>query len=59
VSQQFFSSNYDVKPKPTNSSGGILTKFWGKESNVASPNFKNRWAMLVPALMTHICIGKL
>lgn len=27
------------------------------ESNIASPTFTNRWAMLVPAVFTHLCIG--
>ena len=29
----------------------------GPEKSIAAPDFKNRWAMAVPAFITHLCIG--
>ena len=39
--------------KPT----GFMAKYFGPESSIASPDFKNRWGMFVPAFATHICLG--
>lgn len=36
---------------------GFLAKYMGPESSIAKPEFKNRWAMFVPAFATHICLG--
>ena len=33
--------------------GGFLSP----ESSIASPSFKNRWGMFVPAFATHVCLG--
>jgi hypothetical protein len=55
--QSFSTGKDDVKVEEPKKSVGIFEKLWGKESSVAAPTFKNRWAMVVPALMTHICIG--
>jgi MFS family permease len=54
---QPFSTISDKPEAEEKKSKGIVERLWGKESNVASPNFKSRWAMIVPALMTHVCIG--
>jgi MFS family permease len=35
----------------------LWDKTFGPESNVASEDFKSRWAMAVPAFATHMCIG--
>jgi MFS family permease len=41
------------KPAPK----GLFDKLYGLESNVASKDFTNRWAMVIPAFATHMCIG--
>ncbi|CAN0231456.1 unnamed protein product [Pylaiella littoralis] len=43
------------EPKP--GAVGFLSRVMGKESCVASPDFTNRWAMVAPAFLTHMCIG--
>lgn len=43
----------DEKKKPS----GLVDKLWGPDSNIASPNFNNRWAMVIPAFFAHMCIG--
>ncbi len=48
-----FSSNI----KEDNKNIGIIDKYFGKESCEASPTFKNRWAMAVPAFLSHMCVG--
>nr|XP_040568855.1 LOW QUALITY PROTEIN: oxalate:formate antiporter-like [Lepeophtheirus salmonis] len=39
------------------SSSGFMEKYFGPESSIASPDFKNRWSMFVPAFATHVCLG--
>ncbi|CAM9370394.1 unnamed protein product [Chrysoparadoxa australica] len=39
------------------SSSGLLSKWMGPETSVADPSFTNRWAMVAPAFLTHMCIG--
>jgi MFS family permease len=41
----------DNKPK------GFIDKLFGFDTNIASPTFTNRWAMVAPAFFTHMCIG--
>ncbi|CAM9336130.1 unnamed protein product [Choristocarpus tenellus] len=36
---------------------GFIERVMGRDSCVASPAFTNRWAMVVPAFATHMCIG--
>jgi MFS family permease len=36
---------------------GLFEKYFGLESNIAPESFKNRWAMVVPAFITHMAIG--
>jgi hypothetical protein len=36
---------------------GFLSRLLSREASVASPEFTNRWAMVVPAFVTHMCIG--
>jgi len=43
-----------TKPKE---SKGLLKSLFGKESNVASPTFTNRWLMVIPAFTTQMCLG--
>lgn len=35
----------------------FFQKFFGPDSVVASPKFKNRWLIALPAFATHMCIG--
>jgi len=42
-----------AKPAAGGGGGGLFSL----ESNIASENFTNRWAMAVPAFATHLCIG--
>ena len=37
--------------------GSLFSKLFGPESNVASPTFKNRWLMVIPAFTTQMCLG--
>mgnify|MGYP003385286262 FL=1 len=53
-SRGFSSSSDDIK-KTENT--GFLEQYFGKEATEASPEFSNRWAMAVPAFVTHMCIG--
>ncbi|CAB1098230.1 unnamed protein product [Ectocarpus sp. CCAP 1310/34] len=48
-------STEDKKDEPE--AKGFLSKLMSKESCVASPSFTNRWAMVAPAFLTHMCIG--
>lgn len=41
----------------TGTGTGLIDKFFGKEATEASPDFSNRWAIAVPAFVTHMCIG--
>ncbi len=34
-----------------------MDKYFGPESNIASKTFNNRWLMVAPAFITHVCIG--
>lgn len=43
----------DTQPKKL----GLFERFYGPKSNEASPTFKNRWLMAIPAFATHMCIG--
>jgi hypothetical protein len=51
-----FSSSAET-PK-TEKPVSLIDRLWGKEASVAPESFKSRWLMVVPALMTHVCIGK-
>lgn len=56
----YFSSSSDDNQKMDNKTGtgsGFIDKYFGKEATQASPEFSNRWAMAVPAFVTHMCIG--
>lgn len=58
-SNRYFSSTGNVgKPSEKVEKLSLFDRWFGKEASVASPTFKNRWAMVVPAVLTHICIGK-
>ena len=48
-----FSSNTENKSEKKT----FFQKFFGPESVVASPNFKSRWLVALPAFATHMCIG--
>jgi hypothetical protein len=37
----------------------FLNKIWGVDSCTASPEYTNRWTMIVPAFLTHMSIGTL
>lgn len=53
-----FSSEVDSKNKnETKPKSGLWNKYFGFDSNVASPDFKSRWLMVVPAFATHMAIG--
>ncbi|CAM9460649.1 unnamed protein product, partial [Discosporangium mesarthrocarpum] len=47
----------DDGKKETKAPRGFLEKLMGKESDVAPPDFTNRWHMVIPAFVTHMCIG--
>ncbi|CAM9966413.1 unnamed protein product [Scytosiphon promiscuus] len=47
----------DKKDEPKPAAQGYFSKLMSKESCVASPDFTNRWAMVAPAFLTHMCIG--
>ncbi len=51
----------DVPPLPPVKSSFLTSKFFqkwfGPQTYRASPTFKNRWLMVLPAFMTHLCIG--
>ncbi|CAM9425047.1 unnamed protein product [Hapterophycus canaliculatus] len=47
----------DKKDEPKAEAQGYFSKLMSKESCVASPDFTNRWAMVAPAFLTHMCIG--
>ena len=55
---QDLSTNAD---SPTDSkipeNGSLFNKYFGPESNVASPTFKNRWLMVIPAFTTQMFLG--
>lgn len=57
VVRAFSTGSTDQKEEPPKEKGGFLNRLYGKESNSASPSFKNRWAMILPAMMAHMCIG--
>jgi hypothetical protein len=58
-SNRYFSSTGNgEKPVEKVQKLSLFDRWFGKEASVASPTFKNRWAMVVPAVLTHICIGK-
>lgn len=55
-----FSTEIDSKSKEEGkpkAKSGLWDKYFGLESNVASPDFKSRWLMVVPAFATHMAIG--
>eukprot|EP01040_Poterioochromonas_malhamensis_P010003 gene10003-10869_t len=57
-SNRYFSSTGNgEKPVEKVQKLSLFDRWFGKEASVASPTFKNRWAMVVPAVLTHICIG--
>jgi hypothetical protein len=39
------------------SNSSFLGRLIGEESNVASKDYTNRWAMVIPAFATHMCLG--
>lgn len=43
--------------KPSFYTSSFFQKWFGPQSYRASPNFKNRWLMVLPAFLTHLCIG--
>jgi hypothetical protein len=43
--------------KPVEEKKGFFDRLWGSDSSVAAPSFRNRWAMVVPAVAAHVCIG--
>ena len=51
VSKRDFSSSKLPKNE------GIVEKYFGKESCIASPDFTNRWSMAIPAFITQMSIG--
>lgn len=58
LSSATFSSSADNKLEANESKkGGMLDRIWGPDSNIASKTFTNRWAMIIPAFFTHMCIG--
>jgi hypothetical protein len=44
----------DVAATKPKESKGLLNSLFGKESNVASPTFTNRWLMVIPAFTTQM-----
>lgn len=56
-----FSSSSNSNDKPAESKEpkklGFFERIWGFDSNVASESFTNRWAMVLPAFATHVCVG--
>jgi len=36
---------------------GFFDKYLGPKSSLANDNFSNRWLMVPPAFLTHMCIG--
>jgi MFS family permease len=51
----FSTTNVDSNESAKKS--GVIDRLFGFESNVASSTFNNRWLMVAPAFMTHLCIG--
>jgi len=49
-----YSANASEKPAKNKS---FFDKFIGPEAVVASPSFKGRWLIALPAFATHMCIG--
>ena len=49
------SSTTAFEPPPR--APGPLMRLLGPDTAVASPGFTNRWAMMVPAFTTHLCLG--
>lgn len=43
--------------EPTPAPPGVLMRLLGPDTAVASAGFTNRWAMMVPAFTTHLCLG--
>ncbi len=52
--------SFSESPSPEQSevkNKSLWERWFGKESTVAPASFKNRWAMVVPAIAGHMCIG--
>lgn len=46
-----------VTTSSSNPSTTVKTSFLSPESCIADKTFTNRWAMIIPAVCTHICLG--
>lgn len=49
--------SYLSTERPQEKSTGVIDRLFGLESCEAAPTFRNRWAMAVPAFLTHMSIG--
>lgn len=56
-SQRIFSTTSAASDNIESTSNVKRNSFLSYESNFAANEFKNRWLMVVPAVMAHICIG--
>lgn len=58
---QIFSFSKDSKNNYISSDSSSFKKYYekyfGLPTNFASPTFKSRWLMVIPAFFTHLCIG--
>lgn len=56
-----FSSNNQapIEPTPPKSffSSPVFLKYFGPKTYIASPRFKNRWLMVLPCVLSNLCIG--
>lgn len=50
-------SQISTPEKSESKDNSLWERWFGKESTVAPASFKNRWAMVVPAIAGHMCIG--
>lgn len=44
-------------PEPPKEKKGLFDRIFGAEASIAPENFTNRWAMAVPAFLTHLSLG--
>jgi MFS family permease len=44
-------------PEPLSEKKGWFDRIFGKEASVAPETFTNRWAMAIPAFLTHVSLG--
>ena len=55
-----FSTNPQTPQTPPKTSflnSKFFQKYFGPDTYRALPSFKNRWLMVLPAFLTHLCIG--